>query len=411
MCAEGSGDVPSGRPRLSLRRAAPWSICVAATLMVARPSAVLAEISCTPVEGGCLSWHVHSPAFTPNSRYLYFSYSYLPTELQYSATAIGRVALDDGKVEAIARTCHASYRAPAFSPDGKLLAFVWAPKGGYPQIAYVSNTEQANLDRASYVTDLRSRSKDSPQFSPDGRFIYFTNNIAASAQTISRFDLASGKIDDVLGPSKLEDTFGGVSREFFTVVRNVRIAEIDGRTQLLFLAWGPRDLSLIEPMVTPPRTASDIKIQDFLYRYDPVSRSLALHPLNLRPELRERGRGIHGFVIEPGGALIYTRGNFVINRKGDLLRTRLDASGAEPELFAPLGETTFAFAVSGDGRWIAQTWQKWFETRDGRSRGAPIVLRVVDRGTGAVRDLDFGAREIAETLLLRCPREPWPSRQ
>lgn len=394
------------RQRLCFAATALRSICLAVALVSARPTAASAEIGCAPVEGQCLNWHVHGPAFTPDNRYLYFSYRYATTQFEYSRAAIGRVALDSGKVEAVARSCDASYASPVFSPDGKLIAFAWAPVGGYPEIAYVVNTEQSIVDRASYITDLRSRSKDSPQFSPDGRFIYFTNNIVLTAQTISRFELASGKIEDVLGPSSLEAFFAKrISREYFFSVRNVRVVDVDGRAQLFFLGQRPHDFSLTKPLVEGPH-GKEVKHDEYFYQYDLASRSVALDPINFRSDLREKG--IHGFAINTDGRLIYTRSNYVVGRKGDLHALTLNEADAVPELYAALNETTFSFALSRDGRWIAQVWQKRFETREGRPLGSPIVLRLVDRQSGTVRDLDFGVAEFYSALALRCARQPWP---
>jgi TolB protein len=60
--------------------------------------------------------------------------------------------------------------SPAFSPDGKSVAFI-ATSDGHPEI-YFMNTDGTGLVRLTHSTD----EKAGPQFSVDGRRIVFSSN-------------------------------------------------------------------------------------------------------------------------------------------------------------------------------------------------------------------------------------------
>ena len=83
-----------------------------------------------------------------------------------------RVPASGGEARRLTWTDDASESAPAWSPDGKTIAFVSARGGGAPQVWLLP----ADGGEARVLTEI-SAGADGPIWSPDGRFIVFTSEV------------------------------------------------------------------------------------------------------------------------------------------------------------------------------------------------------------------------------------------
>nr|MCU0224559.1 hypothetical protein [Acidobacteriota bacterium] len=83
-----------------------------------------------------------------------------------------RVPAGGGAARRLTWTDDASESAPAWSPDGKTIAFVSARGGGAPQLWLLP----ADGGEARALTEI-SAGVDGPIWSPDGRFIVFTSEV------------------------------------------------------------------------------------------------------------------------------------------------------------------------------------------------------------------------------------------
>lgn len=410
-----------------------WSALILAAVFAIQAGIASSQVRCALVDGTCLNWHAAGPAFSADGRYLYFSYRYDPTRTQYSRTAIGRISLSTGKLESVAQSCDANYASPTFSPDGKRMAFLWMrgkgiwkppelqkmPTDEYWrtswQVAHMTYSDQMRLDDAVYVPDIRKRNKWSPSFSADGRYIYYAHPVALTAITISRYDIVSNRIEDILGPSSEGDTYRNRgAREYFYSLMNVRVIERNGRTVVLFLARTPHDRSHLYPFISAPRTTDDVRHNYYLYELDVASRDLRLHRLNLRagPALggtRSLGGAYIGqFAMQSPTKLVFALAGLRTVPVDRIYQFDDASSEALPEPLAELPSGSAAFALSPDERWIAVVRQIFLKTPTGQPSGASHALRLINRMNGLSRDFDFGTDEAMAALLHRCERQPRP---
>jgi len=110
-----------------------------------------------------------SPAWSPDGREL----AYVSFESQKAVVYTQEVA--SGKRRAIANF-RGSNSAPAWSPDGQLLALTLSREGGSQ--LYVMNRNGEGLKRLTNTTAIDTE----PAFSPDGRTIYFVSDRGGSPQ-------------------------------------------------------------------------------------------------------------------------------------------------------------------------------------------------------------------------------------
>ncbi|MCU0232003.1 MAG: hypothetical protein MUC67_11620, partial [Acidobacteria bacterium] len=83
-----------------------------------------------------------------------------------------RVPAGGGEARRLTWTDDASESAPAWSPDGKAIAFVSARGGGAPQLWLLP----ADGGEARALTDIAA-GVDGPAWSPDGKFLVFTSEV------------------------------------------------------------------------------------------------------------------------------------------------------------------------------------------------------------------------------------------
>src|SRR5438105_5820237 len=110
-----------------------------------------------------------SPAWSPDGREL----AYVSFESQKAVVYTQEVA--SGKRRAIANF-RGSNSAPAWSPDGQLLALTLSREGGSQ--LYVMNRNGEGLRRLTNTTAIDTE----PAFSPDGKTIYFVSDRGGSPQ-------------------------------------------------------------------------------------------------------------------------------------------------------------------------------------------------------------------------------------
>lgn len=124
-----------------------------------------------------------SPAWSPDGKLL----AYVSFEAKKPVVYVHEVATGQRRVVANFR---GNNSAPAFSPDGTRLA-VALSRDGYTQI-FLINTDGSGVQRFS-----RSLAIDTePVFSPDGKYLYFTSDRGGSPQ-IYRQALSSGQAQRV----------------------------------------------------------------------------------------------------------------------------------------------------------------------------------------------------------------------
>jgi TolB protein len=120
-----------------------------------------------------------SPAWSPDGRRL----AYVSFENKKPVVYVH--SLSDGK-RAVVANFKGSNSAPAWSPDGKTLAVTLSREGGSQLFLMSPNGSGAKRLTASTAIDTE------PRFSPDGKWIYFTSDRGGSPQ-IYRIDASGGE--------------------------------------------------------------------------------------------------------------------------------------------------------------------------------------------------------------------------
>src|SRR5690606_11330472 len=110
-----------------------------------------------------------SPAWSPDGRRV----AYVSFESKRPVVYVH--SLQDGKRSVVANF-RGSNSAPAWSPDGKRIAVTLSREGG-SQI-FLVNPDGSNLRRLTTSTAIDTE----PRFSPDGRWLYFTSDRGGSPQ-------------------------------------------------------------------------------------------------------------------------------------------------------------------------------------------------------------------------------------
>jgi TolB protein len=125
-----------------------------------------------------------SPAWSPDGRRL----AYVSFENKKPVVYVHSLA--DGKRQAVANF-RGSNSAPAWSPDGRTLAVVLSIEGG-SQIFLINSDGSGARRRLSASSAIDTE----PSFSPDGQSIYFTSDRGGSAQ-IYRMPVSGGEAQRV----------------------------------------------------------------------------------------------------------------------------------------------------------------------------------------------------------------------
>ena len=124
---------------------------------------------------------IMSPAWSPDGKWL----AYVSFESHLSAVYVQRVRTGQ-RYRVSARA--GENGAPAFSPDGKSLALTLSGVSGYPQI-YVLNLRTHQLSRITHTPAINTE----PAWAPDGKSIYFTSDRAGQPQ-IYRIGIQPGSL-------------------------------------------------------------------------------------------------------------------------------------------------------------------------------------------------------------------------
>jgi TolB protein len=187
----------------------------------------------TPVEGTADG---RSPAWDPTGRYIAFS-----TLAGSDAGAIVMRDLWTGSNRRMTSSVrNGAFAAPAFSPDGKMLAYAYSMDG-----TDVFAVDPAKPGRPSRITVGRSGViNTSPSFSPDGRKIAFTS---------SRLNHAEVYICDVDGSNVELLTQGGFGDQFYRSSPAwspdgraiVFQSQIDGQFQIMLISPSGKSLQAL----------------------------------------------------------------------------------------------------------------------------------------------------------------------
>ena len=124
-----------------------------------------------------------SPAWSPNGKEL----AYVSFERQKAVVFVHNVATGDRRAIADFR---GSNSAPAWSPDGQYLAVTLSREGG-SQLFFIDR----NGDNPRRITTSQAIDTEA-QFTSDGRFLYFTSDRGGSPQ-IYRMSVPPGKVERV----------------------------------------------------------------------------------------------------------------------------------------------------------------------------------------------------------------------
>jgi dipeptidyl aminopeptidase/acylaminoacyl peptidase len=210
-----------------------------------------AEIFVQPVEGGAdrqltrLGLQARNLEWSHDSRMLAFTADSLyREERRYARSDLWLVSLD-GQVRRLTQDDGLDNRSPAFSPDGRWIAFVRGYSTnriikeklnhGGPTDLYIVSPRDGELVNLTADWDLQA---GAPRWSPDGRFIYFNAAIGGSNH-LFRVSPAARKVEQV---TTGERRINGISidrafrRMAYTVGRfeappEIHVADLDGNNE------------------------------------------------------------------------------------------------------------------------------------------------------------------------------------
>lgn len=137
---------------------------------------------------------ISGPAWSPEGNIIVFSGQ------QDGATDLYMVDLDTEEITALMRDRHAALQ-PAFSPDGRTVAFVSdrGPETDFSRLVYseprivLMDLETGSLEVLEIFGNVRH---SNPQFTPDGQGLYFLSDPDGFSD-IFRLELASGEVQRV----------------------------------------------------------------------------------------------------------------------------------------------------------------------------------------------------------------------
>ncbi len=286
------------------------------------------------------------PAWSPDGKQLAYANVVAGTLWVADATGGNPRAITDQESMAV------THRQPAFSRDGRLLAFVRRGGGPYGELAVVeveSGKIQALTNDGGLVL--------SPAWSPDDRFIYFASSRSGTVN-IWKIAAAGGEpvpITAGQGADSELDLSADGQRLVFSVYReNVNLAEVDLRAPgRPAPKWLTQDSARSE--VGPAYSPDGRRIAYFSSRLATEFETIWVMEADgsNAVQLVEDGRiNVYPRWTPDGQALVYTsrsRGEMTRAWSGEVEIRRVPATGAPPELLG-LATTSPVSVAAPDGR-------------------------------------------------------------
>lgn len=201
----------------------------------------------------------HSIDWSPDGREILFLRNEEPDPDRFFNYDVSAVDVETGTIRVITRSESTLYR-PRWSPDGKRIAFQGTRRGLTSSETTMEDTHVMVIDADG--TNLRDlghsldRRQGAPEWSPDGRWIYFTFQDRGSVK-LARVSVSSGEIQEVVARTgRVGDwSLGGSNVVAYTFTGTGDVAQLEvlegSRTRRLTslneTLLAQRDVAPVEP--------------------------------------------------------------------------------------------------------------------------------------------------------------------
>jgi len=363
-----------------------------------------------PEDGRCFQWGIRSPTFSPDSRYLFFSYYYFSDRLRNNKITlpiIARINLSDFSARRYRISCDISLDYPAVSPNGKQLAFradmPIARKGGRSSSARGRSRETRigimNLDGSGVhiFPDRWVKHTYQPFFSRDGRYLYFLEQDLIRT-LISAIDLRTMSYVDFY--TKASASVADRNSAAVLLVRFLGNPAMNASGDSFLFRGRPQGkqkeiLRQLSNRIGKP--VLRLATLDYVFRFYIRDKRIVLHEINDNVKYNKRifqfSNAFQTIQVMNNGDIFYSRSNLLGNPNKPqhifLYRDRVLTAFLRIEKNLHLGLSSYAvyFAISPDRKWAAYTFTRWPDP------SRPIwfdVLVLKNIETGKRREINLG---------------------
>ncbi len=375
--------------------------------------------SCIEVLGGCLQAKFEYTHFSPDNRFLYFSYQYFSVQpqnrpaLQLTSQNIARADLGAGTFSVLRSDCRLDFGNFNSSRGGRYFVASVRDRSAHNAegpLEYLEVTDLTSSSRQRIeITENNSKLYFDPFFSSDDRTLYFVRSSRGFGVLIFAYAMEDRSTRLVFPPIIRRRVANrperaGPPREIVYLIADpdsdirylARPEFLDQSEEFVFYGRFPgptAEKRLLEPLskITGFEVAR-LRATILVYSINLRTQRLDIHPVSARLDLRKLGIG--AFRAVPGKGMFLLNGHYKFPPV-DRVVYRVRDPGDPLEPFATVDHDGYQwFDISPDLNWIAYSHAEAIRTSIG---SGPLTLQrnelvVKNRSTGAVHRLDLISR-------------------